>query len=97
MVNKRALSPASPRQSVDPLLSRPGVSVTKRKGKSMASNKIKKTYSLTPETAELISVYAEELGISSSAFISLMVNQMHSTVVNLGVAKELINKLEVNS
>jgi len=45
---------------------------------------VKKNYSMPERSAELIDKYSKELGLTASAFVSLMVNQIDQVMTSLG-------------
>lgn len=64
----------------------------------MAEKRIKKTFTLPPQTVLRIESYSKELGLSQSAFISLMVNQIDSKLASVGnLEKSMQKKLEVDT
>lgn len=44
---------------------------------------VRKQFSLDRETAELLTYYASQLSLSESAFVRLMVRQIHTCIVTL--------------
>lgn len=44
---------------------------------------VKKNYSMPERSAELIEKYSKEVGLSQSAFVSLMVNQIDQVMTSL--------------
>ena len=50
---------------------------------------VKKNYSMPERSAELIEKYSKEVGLSQSAFVSLMVNQIDQVMTSLqGMAEK---------
>lgn len=51
---------------------------------SQRPKKVKKSFSIDERSAELIKVYAGELHLSESAFVSMMVTQIDQVIRSLG-------------
>jgi len=49
---------------------------------------VKRSYSLDERSAEMIDKYSKELGLSASAFVSLMVTQIDQVLSVSGKGKE---------
>lgn len=49
---------------------------------------VKRSYSLDEQSAELIDKYSKELGLSASAFVSMMVTQIDQVLSVSGSGKE---------